>query len=137
MHPSEEPISDDHTGYEITHDDDFDHDNAFFMCLPTRIPGFNMQKKEWVSLDVEFINDVEWNDQAFEHLVIDTETKELVKAVVTTQLRAEENTDLIRGKGNGLFILLHGCDGLGYLSFYVLLTNRYKKWSWHRENLDS
>ncbi|KAF4843689.1 ATPase family AAA domain-containing protein 3 [Colletotrichum siamense] len=113
MHPSEEPISDDHTGYEITHGD-FDHDdNSFFMCLPTRIPGFNMQKKEWVSLDVEFINDVEWNDQAFEHLVIDTETKELVKAVVTTQLRAEENTDLIRGKGNGLFILLHGGPGTG------------------------
>ncbi|KAF4922405.1 ATPase family AAA domain-containing protein 3, partial [Colletotrichum viniferum] len=66
-----------------------------------------------VSLDVEFINDVEWNDQAFEHLVIDTETKELVKAVVTTQLRAEENTDLIRGKGNGLFILLHGGPGTG------------------------
>ncbi|KAI8305964.1 hypothetical protein K4K59_011771 [Colletotrichum sp. SAR11_240] len=109
MHPSEGPISDDHTGYEITHDDDFDHnDGDFFMCLPTRIPGFNMQKKEWVNLDVEFINDVEWNDQAFEHLVIDTATKELVKAVVTTQLRAEENTDLIRGKGNGLFILLHG-----------------------------
>ncbi|KAJ0336245.1 hypothetical protein COL922a_008207 [Colletotrichum nupharicola] len=67
-----------------------------------------MQKKEWVNMDVEFIIDVKWNDQAFEHLVIDMETKELVKAVVTTQLRAEENTDLIHGKGNGLFILLHG-----------------------------
>lgn len=48
MHPSEKSISDDHTGYEITHDDDFDHgDKDFFTCLPTRIPGFNMQKKEW------------------------------------------------------------------------------------------
>lgn len=50
-------------------------------------------------MDVDFIQDVEWNEQAFEYLVIDEETKELVKAVVTTQLRAEENTDLIRGKG--------------------------------------
>lgn len=60
-------------------------------------------------LDVEFIEDVQWNEEAFEYLVIDDNTKELVKAVVMTQLRAEENTDLIRGKGNGLFILLHGC----------------------------
>lgn len=86
---------------------------------------------------MEFINDVEWNDQAFEHLVIDTETKELVKAVVTTQLRAEENTDLIRGKGNGLFILLHGCDRPSYLSSYVPSTNSCNKWPRHREDLDS
>lgn len=49
-----------------------------------------------------------WNEEAFELLVIDPETKELVKAVVTNQVNAEEHTDVIRGKGNGLFILLHG-----------------------------
>jgi hypothetical protein len=61
-----------------------------------------------VELEVAHMHDVEWNNQAFEDLVIDEETKEIVKAVVTTQLDGEENTDLIRGKGNGLFILLHG-----------------------------
>ncbi|KAJ5019591.1 ATPase family AAA domain-containing protein 3 [Colletotrichum sp. SAR 10_99] len=108
MHPDRKHTVNSDIGPEIKLDDSWEPDDTFFMCLPTQIPGFNMQKKEWVNLDVEFINDVKWNDQAFEHLVIDMETKELVKAVVTTQLRAEENTDLIRGKGNGLFILLHG-----------------------------
>ncbi|KXH60986.1 ATPase [Colletotrichum salicis] len=87
--------------------------DVFFMCLPTKIFGFNMQKKEWTKLDVEFLEDVEWNEEAFEQLVIDDSTKELVEAVVTHQLQEEGETDLIRGKGNGLFILLHGGPGTG------------------------
>ncbi|KAK1846827.1 P-loop containing nucleoside triphosphate hydrolase, partial [Colletotrichum chrysophilum] len=60
------------------------------------------------TLRVSFMQDVKWNDQAFEDLVIDPNTKDLVKAVVTNTLREEENLDLIEGKGNGLCILLHG-----------------------------
>ncbi|KAK1983518.1 ATPase [Colletotrichum cereale] len=103
----------DDIGPEVMDQDEPDLGDDFFLCLPTSMYGFNMQKKEWVKLEVAFIEDVEWNNQAFKHLVIDDETKELVKAVVTTQLRAEENTDLIHGKGNGLFILLHGGPGTG------------------------
>lgn len=99
----------------------------FLLCLPTTIPGFNMQKKEWgtprnipinpaqfadnvlaVTLDVGNIKDVEWNRDAFEMLVADEETKELVRALVENHCNAEKNTDLISGKGNGLFVLLHG-----------------------------
>ncbi|KAF6808464.1 AAA family ATPase [Colletotrichum sojae] len=113
MHDRDDGAPDDDLGPAIMAQDEPILGDEFFMCLPTSIQGFNMQKKEWVKLEVAFLEDVEWNDQAFEHLVIDAETKELVKAVVTTQLRAEENTDLIYGKGNGLFILLHGGPGTG------------------------
>lgn len=54
------------------------------------------------------MRDVVWNTEAFDFLVIDEETKLLVQAIVTNRLRSSENTDLISGKGNGLFILLHG-----------------------------
>jgi hypothetical protein len=46
--------------------------------------------------------------QAFDSLVVDDDTKELVKALVTNQLAREKATDLMDGKGNGLVILLHG-----------------------------
>ncbi|PTB53826.1 hypothetical protein M431DRAFT_6109 [Trichoderma harzianum CBS 226.95] len=85
----------------------------FFLCLPTSIAGFNMQTKEWITLNVHYIEDVVWNTEAFEFLVIDQETKNMIQAVVTNQLRASQNADLIRGKGNGLFILLHGGPGTG------------------------
>jgi hypothetical protein len=51
---------------------------------------------------------VVWNTQAFESLVVDDDTKELVKVLVTNQLAKEKATDLMDGKGNGLVILLHG-----------------------------
>ncbi|KAH7200987.1 hypothetical protein BKA60DRAFT_528147 [Fusarium oxysporum] len=85
----------------------------FFLCLPTSIFGFNMDKKEWVKLDVHFLRDVVWNTEAFDLLVVPEETKLLIQAVVTNQLQTTENADLIRGKGNGLFILLHGGPGTG------------------------
>ncbi|KAF4963425.1 hypothetical protein FSARC_8558 [Fusarium sarcochroum] len=87
--------------------------NDFFMCLPTSMYGFNMDKKEWVNLDVHYFQDVVWNTEAFKLLVIEQKTKDLIQAVVSNQLRTTENADLIRGKGNGLFILLHGGPGTG------------------------
>lgn len=45
---------------------------------------------------------------AFDSLVVDHDTKELVQALVTNQVAKEKGTDLMDGKGNGLVILLHG-----------------------------
>jgi SpoVK/Ycf46/Vps4 family AAA+-type ATPase len=57
--------------------------------------------------------DISWNVTAFESLVTDRPTKELIHALVTNQLAAEKGTDLIGGKGNGLTMLLHGGPGTG------------------------
>jgi hypothetical protein len=68
----------------------------------------NMLTFNLASLDVSRISDVKWNKAAFDSLVIDKETKELISALVTNQIDSEKSTDLMNGKGNGLFILLHG-----------------------------
>ena len=59
------------------------------------------------------ISDVLWNREAFQTLVIDYKTKDLIRALVSKQLAAERSTDLIAGKGNGLIMLLHGGPGTG------------------------
>ena len=46
-------------------------------------------------------------------LIIEKQKKELIRALVTNQIAAEEDTDLMSGKGNGLFILLHSDPGTG------------------------
>jgi hypothetical protein len=61
-------------------------------------------------LPVDQLSDVEWNKQAFDSLVVDAETKTLITAMVTNQIDAEKNTDLISDKGNGLIVLLHGYE---------------------------
>ncbi|KAL4724762.1 hypothetical protein ACLX1H_008208 [Fusarium chlamydosporum] len=98
--------------YETGQDDPSLSDD-FVICLPTTIIAFNMHKKEWVVLDVNLLREVQWNNRAFTHLVISQVTKELIKAVVTNQLGSKANADLIHGKGNGLFMLLHGGPGTG------------------------
>ena len=61
-----------------------------------------------VDIDVDRIKDVDWNKKAFENLVVDEDTKHLVQALISIQVKAEKSTDLISGKGNGLIMLLHG-----------------------------
>lgn len=66
-----------------------------------------------VDLYVDNIYEVQWDKTAFDNLVIDRDTKELIQALVMNQLEAERGTDIISGKGNGLIILLHGGPGTG------------------------
>lgn len=61
-----------------------------------------------VKLEVDLLQEVTWNEEAFDLLVMERQTKELVEAVVTNHLDEDRDTDVIHGKGNGLFILLHG-----------------------------
>ena len=87
--------------------------DPFPLLLPGTINGFNMRNKKWEELDADRIDDVYWNTEAFDNLVIGDTTKRLIKALVMQQLEADKGTDLIAGKGQGLIILLHGGPGTG------------------------
>ncbi|TRX97310.1 hypothetical protein FHL15_001588 [Xylaria flabelliformis] len=91
-------------------------DEKFELLLPPTIKGFNMRRKKWYDLMADRVNDVEWNKEAFQNMVINRKAKDLVQALVSNQLAADTNTlsaDLIEGKGNGLILLLHGSPGTG------------------------
>jgi SpoVK/Ycf46/Vps4 family AAA+-type ATPase len=66
-----------------------------------------------VDLEIDNFREVKWNKQSFNHLVIDSESKELVQALITNQIAREQGTDIVESKGNGLIILLHGGPGTG------------------------
>ena len=46
-------------------------------------------------------------------MVLSKKTKELVKSLVEVRFAPDSNEDIIRGKGNGLIMLLHGGPGTG------------------------
>ncbi|ETS86249.1 hypothetical protein PFICI_00077 [Pestalotiopsis fici W106-1] len=81
--------------------------------FPSEIPGFNFRTKKWTTLEVDLIQEINWNDEAFGSLVADDDTKEMIQALVTNQLTTQKGTDLIESKGNGLILLLHGPPGTG------------------------
>jgi len=88
-------------------------DKDFLMLLPSEVKGFNLREKKWHDLEVDRIRDVPWNKKAFDNLVLPEKTKKIIRALVTKKLAAEKSTDVIKGKGNGLIILLHGGPGTG------------------------
>lgn len=65
------------------------------------------------TLDVEHLQDVKWNETAFDRLVLKQEKKDLIQALVTNHLSGKPAADVIEGKGNALVILLHGGPGTG------------------------
>ena len=63
---------------------------------------------------VDDIKPVQWNDDAYEHLVYEEESKDLVLTFVENhQNTKREMDDVIIGKGQGLVILLSGPPGTG------------------------
>ena len=85
-----------------------------------------------VPLDIDLLQDIKENDSldgqnsGFDDLVIPNEYKRIVKALVKSHAlgsrpvekgkRERQQIDLIRGKGKGLIILLHGVPGVGKTS---------------------
>jgi len=77
-----------------------------------------------VHLLVDNIAPVSWNKEAFDRLVLPPRIKNLAKALVLVrktdaftppinQGPTGKRSDLIRGKGGGLIMLLHGGPGTG------------------------
>ncbi|TGO36450.1 hypothetical protein BHYA_0124g00110 [Botrytis hyacinthi] len=86
---------------------------SFVYLLPSKIIGYNMRHKKWVELHPDWLSEVVWDKKAFKKLVLAQKTKDLIEALIVNQIAAEESTDLISGKGNGLILLLHEGPGTG------------------------
>ncbi len=96
-------------------DDDKDTDNNLLVdenCWKAypAVFGFSFVTKLWGMFDVESISPIEFRTDAYDKLVLDEKTKELILALVTTN---SETTDIISAKGNGTIFLLHGAPGVG------------------------
>ncbi|CAG8644422.1 9755_t:CDS:10 [Funneliformis mosseae] len=80
-----------------------------FMCAPSCY-GFSFVAKKWGQIYVEHIEDVKFDDDVFNQLVMDPIKKELILSLVTSKYKG---VDLISGKGGGCIFLLHGPPGVG------------------------
>ncbi|EPS33581.1 hypothetical protein PDE_08543 [Penicillium oxalicum 114-2] len=80
-------------------------------CWPALV-GFSFSIKAWGHVLVEGLAPISFQDNAFDHLVLKQERKDLIRAVVRhgTTFQA---TDVIGGKQGGQIFLLHGPPGVG------------------------
>jgi hypothetical protein len=66
-----------------------------------------------VEFNVEMVQDVNWNEEAFANLVIPSGRKALLQSLVESHHKQLRFDDFIKGKGQGLVINLFGPPGVG------------------------
>ncbi|KIN00164.1 hypothetical protein OIDMADRAFT_104143 [Oidiodendron maius Zn] len=78
------------------------------------LEGFALKNKVWLNFFVDDIKPINWNDDAYDHLVYHEEQKDLVLSFVDNHKRLRHGVhDVIIGKGQGLIVLLSGPPGTG------------------------
>ncbi|OJD10965.1 hypothetical protein AJ78_08165 [Emergomyces pasteurianus Ep9510] len=82
--------------------------------LQHMVQGYALRNKAWLNFYVDELKTVEWNDEAYDHLVYDKQQKDLVLSFVENHHGVQrQQDDVIAGKGQGLNILLSGPPGTG------------------------
>jgi len=142
----EDPYSDD--------DDDEDYDSIVecgegtkhtlatltkdqLLLCSASLKGYSLRNKKWLTFSIGSVKDIQYNEGAFDSLVLPDDHKELILALTESQVANKETfDDVIQGKGKGMIMLLSGPPGVGktltaesgespYPSFhYTALTQR-------------
>lgn len=99
------------------------------MLLPPRVYGFSLLDRTFHAFDLTKIEDIKSWSQGFEQLVLPKEHKKIMQALVKHHTKGpapinsdpkgrdeDFSMDIVRGKGKGLIILLHGVPGVGKTS---------------------
>lgn len=96
------------------------------LICPCMVYGYVLRSRKWVSLDVGLVEDIAIQELGFDSLVLPKGHSETLLALVETHSKGakpatgqkvvERQIDLVRGKGKGLIILLHGEPGVGKTS---------------------
>lgn len=66
-----------------------------------------------VEFNVDLVQPIEWNDEAFENLVLPFGRKALLKSLVEAHISNVDFDDFVVDKGRGLVINLYGPPGVG------------------------
>ncbi|KAI0816845.1 P-loop containing nucleoside triphosphate hydrolase protein [Trametes gibbosa] len=85
------------------------------LLTPPIVYGFSFSDKQWLEFIVERVERFEWNDEAFEQLVIPPAHKTVLKTLVESHNAGNSARfdDFVSGKGHGLVINLFGNPGTG------------------------
>ncbi|KAL8791965.1 MAG: hypothetical protein Q9195_005454 [Heterodermia aff. obscurata] len=99
-------------------------DEDYLIC-PGSVLGYALRSRKWASLNVNLVEEIKDRGNGFDSLVLPEGHKDTLLALVqqsrgkelAKEYRVErQHMDLIRGKGKGLIILLHGEPGVGKTS---------------------
>jgi len=105
------------------------HSEKRLILLPVRVYAYALQARKWRAICIDDLQPLPKGEHdPFDDLVLATEQKRLIQALVRNQIRQFDSSihsgkhkedsqheyksmDIVRGKGRGLIVLLHGVPG--------------------------
>ncbi|KAK8062230.1 hypothetical protein PG997_014327 [Apiospora hydei] len=112
------------------------------MLLPTWVYGFVLRTRRWATLRISDLCEVKFEND-FKNLMLSEEYKNTIQALVATHENSRDGSaeppassssgsvwsgiDLVRGKGTGLILLLHGAPGVGKTSTAECVADNTKR----------
>ncbi|KAL1948292.1 hypothetical protein VTO73DRAFT_12367 [Trametes versicolor] len=75
--------------------------------------GYSLSDKIWLEFNVQHIQPIVWNEEAFTNLVLADDRKDLLRSLVDAHSVNLGFDDFVQGKGQGLIINLFGPPGVG------------------------
>jgi hypothetical protein len=93
-----------------------DESDPDICLLPPGLHGWSFRNKSWGCFTVTSLSPIQFNSDAFGHLVLQEKYKRLVLAFVNAHTRKDKKSsalisDVVKGKGGGMVMLLHGSPG--------------------------
>lgn len=88
-------------------------EEQLILCTPT-VRGYALKSKKWLEFYVDHVEEVVFDEGAFDSLVLPPGHKSLVLALAQSQVNHKERfDDVVSGKGKGVIMLLSGGPGIG------------------------
>ncbi|KAF2497599.1 P-loop containing nucleoside triphosphate hydrolase protein [Lophium mytilinum] len=97
------------------------------MLCPPYVYGFNLDMKEWCKFFVDFLEDIEWAQNAMDRLILPDAQRRLIRSLVTSHRFPDQARDEAHLKGKGLILLLHGSPGSGKTLTAELVAEHTKR----------
>ncbi|KAH8802528.1 hypothetical protein F5884DRAFT_738123 [Xylogone sp. PMI_703] len=110
--------------------EDLDKDDL--VLLPPRVFGFVLRSRKFALLKVNHLEPVRRNEDGFARLKLPDGHKRMVQSLVIHHMNEmnerlvkgdSHEYDIVRGKGRGLIVLLHGAPGVGKTSTAECVAN--------------
>ncbi|KAJ3578818.1 hypothetical protein NPX13_g1739 [Xylaria arbuscula] len=107
-----------------------------YLIMSFRVFGFVLRSRKWHELDMTHVFEVAklGEGEGFDELVLPSGHGSVVKSMIRQHLRERkasgmnrDRTDVVRGKGRGLIILLHGVPGVGKTSTAECVADLFRR----------
>ncbi|KAK8009118.1 hypothetical protein PG991_011669 [Apiospora marii] len=97
--------------------DEAPESDLYYLVLTKTVSGFILGERRWGHFHVQHLQDIQYDREAFKHLVLDEDIKRTIRALTGKFASDGQVTpwprDIVQNKGQGRIFLLHGPPGVG------------------------